>query len=71
MWHRRYRGSGGVRGGEDKEWNGDLKVDFSWFGITAIDIVILIAEIVGFVWLSRRITALEQKNREFEKRFDG
>ena len=46
-------------------------MDFSWFGITVIDIAILIAEIVGFVWLSRRITALEQKNREFKKRYGG
>ena len=37
-------------------------MDFSWFGITVIDIGILSIGIIGFAWLSRRIAILEREN---------
>ena len=37
-------------------------MDFSWFGITVIDIGIVSVGIIGFAWLSRRIAILEREN---------
>ena len=37
-------------------------MDFSWFGITVIDIGIVSVGIVGFAWLFRRIAVLEREN---------
>ncbi len=37
-------------------------MDFSWFGITVIDIGIVSIGIIGFAWLFRRIAILEREN---------
>ena len=37
-------------------------MDFSWFGITGIDIGIVSIGIIGFAWLFRRIAILEREN---------
>lgn len=37
-------------------------MDFSWFGITVIDIGIVGIGIIGFAWLFRRIAILEREN---------
>ncbi|MXY99907.1 hypothetical protein F4Y93_04380 [Candidatus Poribacteria bacterium] len=37
-------------------------MDFSWFGITVIDIGIVSVGIIGFTWLFRRIAILEREN---------
>ncbi len=35
-------------------------MDFSWFGVTIIDIGVLIFNGTGFVWLFRRIATVEK-----------
>lgn len=37
-------------------------MEFSWFGITVIDIGIVSIGIIGFAWLFRRIAILEREN---------
>ena len=37
-------------------------MDFSWFGITVIDIGIVSIGVIGFAWLFRRIAILEREN---------
>ena len=37
-------------------------MDFSWFGITVIDISIVSVGVIGFAWLFRRIAVLEREN---------
>lgn len=37
-------------------------MDFSWFGITVIDIGIVSIGIIGFAWLFRRIAILGREN---------
>ena len=37
-------------------------MDFSWLGITVIDIGIVSIGIIGFAWLFRRIAILEREN---------
>ena len=36
-------------------------MDFSWFGVTIIDIGVLSFSGAGFVWLFRRIASLEKQ----------
>ena len=37
-------------------------MDFSWFGITVVDIGIVSVGVIGFAWLFRRIAVLEREN---------
>ena len=41
-------------------------MDFSWFGITVIDIGIVSVGIIGFAWLFRRIAILERENGKLQ-----
>ncbi|MDE0396484.1 MAG: hypothetical protein OXL96_01630 [Candidatus Poribacteria bacterium] len=41
-------------------------MDFSWFGITVIDIGIVSIGIIGFAWLFRRIAILERENGKLQ-----
>ena len=43
-------------------------MDFSWFGITVIDIGVVSVGVVGFVWLFRRIAVLERENGVLQAR---
>ena len=42
-------------------------MDFSWFGVTIIDIGVLSFSGAGFVWLFRRIASLEKQNSSLQK----
>ena len=46
-------------------------MDFSWFGITVIDIGIVSVGVVGFVWLFRRIAVLERENGRLHAEVNG
>lgn len=37
-------------------------MDFSWFGITVVDIGVVSVGIIGFAWVFRRMTVLEREN---------
>lgn len=37
-------------------------MDFSWFGITAVDIGVVSVGVIGFAWVFRRMTVLEREN---------
>ena len=41
-------------------------MDFSWFGITVIDIGIVSIGVIGFAWLFRRIAILERENGKLQ-----
>ncbi len=45
-------------------------MDFSWFGITVIDIGIVSIGIIGFAWLFRRIAILERENGSLQAQVD-
>ena len=45
-------------------------MDFSWFGITVIDIGIVSIGIIGFAWLFRRIAILERENERLQAEVD-
>ena len=45
-------------------------MDFSWFGITVIDIGIVSIGIIGFAWLFRRIAILERENGKLQVEVD-
>ena len=45
-------------------------MDFSWFGITVIDIGIVSIGIIGFAWLFRRIAILERENGRLQAEVD-
>lgn len=45
-------------------------MDFSWFGITVIDIGIVSIGIIGFAWLFRRIAILERENGKLQAEVD-
>ena len=42
-------------------------MDFSWFGVTIIDIGVLSFSGAGFVWLFRRIASLEKQNSSLQE----
>ena len=46
-------------------------MDFSWFGVTVIDIGVVSVSVLGFAWLFGRIAALERQltaqKQEYEK----
>ena len=46
-------------------------MDFSWFGITVIDIGIVSIGIIGFAWLFRRIAILERENGRLQAEVDA
>ena len=46
-------------------------MDFSWFGITVIDIGIVSIVSIGFAWLFRRITILERENGRLQAAVDA
>ena len=37
-------------------------MDFSWFGITVIDIGVVSIGVIGFAWVFRRMVVLEREN---------
>ena len=37
-------------------------MDFSWFGITVVDVGIVSIGVIGFAWLFRRLAVLEREN---------
>ncbi len=43
-------------------------MDFSWFGVTIIDIGVLSFSGAGFVWLFRRIALLEKQNLSLQEK---
>ncbi|MYG07648.1 hypothetical protein F4167_13730 [Candidatus Poribacteria bacterium] len=45
-------------------------MDFSWFGITVIDLGIVSIGIIGFAWLFRRIAILERENGRLQAEVD-
>ena len=45
-------------------------MEFSWFGITVIDIGIVSIGIIGFAWLFRRIAILERENGRLQAEVD-
>ena len=46
-------------------------MDFSWFGVTVVDIGVVSVSVLGFAWLFGRIAALEKQfaaqKQEYEK----
>ena len=46
-------------------------MDFSWFGITVIDIGIVSIGVIGFAWLFRRIAILERENGRLQAEVDA
>ena len=46
-------------------------MDFSWLGITVIDIGIVSIGIIGFAWLFRRIAILERENGRLQAEVDA
>ena len=46
-------------------------MDFSWFGITVIDIGIVSIGVIGFAWLFRRIAILERENGRRQAEVDA
>lgn len=42
-------------------------MDFSWFGVTIVDVGVLSFSVAGFAWLFRRIAVLEKEILSLEK----